>query len=1135
MGDILKINFQDELENSYKTYAKAVAIDRALPDIRDGFKPVQRRILYSMYKNGNTNDKPYRKSARIVGDVMGKYHPHGDCLDPSTKLFLASGEIKTIEEVYQEGKDVDIIAYDVKNKTFCIKKAHHFRIGQYTDKVYKISLNNQGEIRVTNNHPILLNNGNYRKAEDLEVKDRLSSVSLFFSQNKDFRPFLISSSVRKQLIQDLFDCPKGLVRHHKDFNFNNNDSSNIDIISRKDHAKIHKDYLTGLALGHLTLQDPKNREILREKNSNLIREYNQNAAWYKFIDILGYLDENYLGLTENNYNFIRPIERSGVYNAPKIETIYDKYAQGSKEPLNCVVNLYKNDFRPIKEKNIRCKEKIKSVNKTIKIQEKKKDNLSNIDVEKCINILGIIYEKQLSITKDSYNTVRNELIEKYFKKQYKYRKYLTYDEYLENKDQIMERFLNEYVYITDIEILEVNQRPMYDFTVDDLENMMIPVSINDNSISLVCVHNSSIYETMCNMSQDYTMNYPFIDGQGNFGSIDGDSPAAMRYTEARLNKTSLLALSSLNKDTVDFIPNFDGSLQEPEVLPNILPNLLLNGSSGIGVGIATNILPFNLKELLDASIKLIESPNCRDSTLFNIIKGPDFPTGAILDPKDINKVYETGRGSFDIYAKINKTKGNLVISEIPYTYSGNKLDLIQEIIKAVDSGKITEIVSIEDRSAKDIEIFLKCKTSSNLDQVITKLYKYTPLKSSVTLNFTGVLKDEIKEFNLREYLEIYVDFVKEIKSREWKFDLGKLLDRQEILHGLIYATENIELIIEIITRSKDRDSAKACMIEGKTKGIKFKTKTLENRASKLRLSEAQAEAILTMRLQSLIGLETLKLREELKDKVAKIKDLNKLLSSEANQNAEIIKILRELKKLDTGRKTEISEDIGKKVDKIIIQTEEKEVIDLVFLLDSLNYVKILDISNYNKLPDKDDYKKIDIKSNERLAIFDNFGDCYFIDFDKINLANFKNSKEPLENLINYDKKLKISIRLIIKEEDLFKEELLIITKKGFGKRLSGEVFKPSGKSKFKKLKASNLDNDDEIIFVQPLEGVEEVEIESDSRILRLKVEEISLQGKQARGNTLMNKKYLPLSYATTSKDEFRAKRVGRRGGAGSKK
>ena len=888
MRNILKINFQDELENSYKTYAKTVAIDRALPDIRDGLKPVQRRILYSMYKNGNTNDKPYRKSARIVGDVMGKYHPHGDCLDPSTKLFLASGEIKTIEEVYQEGKDVDIIAYDVKNKTFCIKKAHHFRIGQYTDKVYKISLNNQGEIRGTNNHPILLNNENYKKAEDLEIKDKL---------------------------------------------------------------------------------------------------------------------------------------------------------------LGRILNL--KDF-----------------------STKAIDNLQLTELE---------------------------------------------------------------VFITNIEILEVNQRPMYDFTVDDLENMMIPVSINDNSISLVCVHNSSIYETMCNMSQDYTMNYPFIDGQGNFGSIDGDSPAAMRYTEARLNKTSLLALSSLNKNTVDFIPNFDGSLQEPEVLPNILPNLLLNGSSGIGVGIATNILPFNLKELLDASIKLIESPNCRDSTLFNIIKGPDFPTGAILDPKDINKVYETGRGSFDIYAKINKTKGNLVISEIPYTYSGNKLDLIQEIIKAVDSGKITEIVSIEDRSAKDIEIFLKCKTSSNLDQVITKLYKYTPLKSSVTLNFTGVLKDEIKEFNLREYLEIYVDFIKEIKSREWKFDLGKLLDRQEILHGLIYATENIELIIEIITRSKDRDSAKACMIEGKTKGIKFKTKTLENRVSKLRLSEAQAEAILTMRLQSLIGLETLKLREELKDKVAKIKDLNKLLSSEDNQNAEIIKILRELKKLDTGRKTEISDAISKKVDKTIIQSEEKEVIDLVFLLDSLNYVKILDISNYNKLPDKDDYKKIDIKSNERLAIFDNFGDCYFIDFDKINLASFKNSKEPLENLINYDKKLKIFIRLIIKEEDLFKEELLIITKKGFGKRLSGEVFKPSGKSKFKKLKASNLDNDDEIIFVQPLEGVEEVEVESDSRILRLKVDEISLQGKQARGNILMNKKYLPLSYATTSKDEFRAKRVGHRGGAGSKK
>lgn len=882
--NIINVNCKDELKESYTAYAKAVAIDRALPDIRDGLKPVQRRILYSMYKNGNIKDKPYRKSARIVGDVMGKYHPHGDCLDASTEIFLANGEIKTIEEIYKSGEDVDIIAYDIENKNFCVKRAHHFRIGQHTNKIYKISFKNDdetfcGNIKVTPNHPILLENEDFRKSEDINFGDYLFSVSM-----------------------------------HR------------------------RDYLN----------------------------------------------------------------------------------QGLKKDI----------------------------------------------------------------------------------------------------------FKEESTYVCKIERFQVDKVPMYDFTVDDLENMMIPVAMNNDGIYFLCVHNSSIYEAMAKMSENYSMNIPLIDGQGNFGSVDGDKPAAMRYTEARLERTSMEFLKNLEKESVDFVPNFDNSLKEPEVLPVMLPNLLVNGSSGIGVGIATNIPSFNLKELLDASIKLVKNENVRDATLFKTVTGPDFPLGGVVDGKNLDKIYETGRGSFDIYGVIKKEKSRLVITEIPQTLSGNKEGLIEDIIKKVDSGKIPEITGIEDQSGRDIRIVLNLRRGSSADSVIAKLYKNTLLKSNFSVNLTGVYKDKIKEFNLREYLEIYVEFIKEIKRNALAYDLKKLETRSVEVEGLIYALENIKLIVEIITGADKVSNVRDCLSKGDVTGIKFETKGFKEKAKKIRLKDLQIDIILRTRLSALVGMEKTKLLEESKKLKEDIQNIKEELSDNEIFNKNLIETLREYKKLYGKDRKTVVKDVDENEFK-----EEEEITTYYALIDDLGYLKKVDSMSFARISD-DTLKSfstiLEIDSDDRLAVFTRDGSLFYIEMDGLPKSTMSDRGEPLENFLeNLNHK---DVLYITKEKSLYSEELLFVTKNGFGKFVDCEDYKPTGTAKYKKVKGSNIEKDDYILNIFKKEDVGDIEVETENRILRFKADEIPYQGKAARGVYLFNKKYLPLKAVRIS--DFKEDTLSKRARAG---
>jgi len=380
---------------------------------------------------------------------------------------------------------------------------------------------------------------------------------------------------------------------------------------------------------------------------------------------------------------------------------------------------------------------------------------------------------------------------------------------------------------------------------------------------------SAVYESMVRMAQDFSMRYPLVRGQGNFGSMDGDSAAAMRYTEAKLSSISEEMLFDIDKDTVDFIPNYDGSHKEPRVLPAKLPNLLLNGTMGIAVGMATNIPPHNLKELAAAIDHLITNPEATVEDLTKFVKGPDFPTGGIIfDKKAILEAYATGKGGIVLRGKadIEEQKGGafqIIVSEIPYQV--NKADLVEKIADLVKDKKIEGIKALRDESDKDgVRIVMELKRDSYPKKILNSLYKHTSLQTTFHLNMLALVDGiQPKVLTLKMILEEYIKHREEIVRRRTLFDLNKAKDRAHILEGLMIALKNIDEVIKTIKASKDKEVAKG------------------NLMKKFKLSERQAVAILEMRLQNLANLERLKIEQELKEKLALIKELEAILKSVA--------------------------------------------------------------------------------------------------------------------------------------------------------------------------------------------------------------------------------------------------------------
>ena len=618
-----------------------------------------------------------------------------------------------------------------------------------------------------------------------------------------------------------------------------------------------------------------------------------------------------------------------------------------------------------------------------------------------------------------------------------------------------------------------------------------------NAVGAVMGHyhphgDSAIYESMVRMAQDFTYRHTLVDGHGNFGSIDGDGAAASRYTEARLAKISMELLRDLNKDTVDFSENYDGQRKEPVVLPSRFPNILVNGNMGIAVGMATNIPPHNLGEVIDGCVAYIDNPDITVTELMQYIKGPDFPTaGVILGNGGIKRAYESGRGAITIrgMATVEEThnKHRIVITELPYQV--NKKALIQRIGELVRDKVIDGISNLSDESALEgIKIVIDVKKEANANVVLNNLYKHTQLQTSYGINFLMLVDGSPRTLGLREIIEKYIDHQKHVIYRRCQFDLKRYKDRLHILDGLKIALDNIDRVIKIIRESADDDEAKAGLM------------------SNFALSEVQSQAILDMRLKRLTGLEKSKIEEEIAELEKLVKELEEILASE-EKILEVIKTeMLEIKdKYADERRTHIyMTSIDYIEDESLIPVE-----NVVITLTNKGYIKRLPADTYKTqnrggmgvkgmATNEEDFVEhlINATSHDYILMFTNMGKVYRIKGYEIPEYSRQSKGLPIINLLSLDKDEKVTSLLKISNDDEYKC-LVFATKNGLIKRTDISEFdsiRTNGK------KFITLKDNDELVSVKKTTGNDEILMaSSNGRMVRFNESAVRIMGRSASG------------------------------------
>lgn len=614
---------------------------------------------------------------------------------------------------------------------------------------------------------------------------------------------------------------------------------------------------------------------------------------------------------------------------------------------------------------------------------------------------------------------------------------------------------------------------------------------------------SSIYEALVVMSQEFKKGLPLVDGHGNFGSIEGDGAAAMRYTEARLQKITQEAyLADLDKDVVDFVPNFDETEKEPEVLPVKVPNILINGAEGIAVGMATSIPPHNFGEVIEGVKAYMKNPDINTEQMMEYIKGPDFPTGGIVTNKDdLLAIYSTGAGKIKIRGKveIEKVKGGkerLVITEIPYTMIGANIGkFLNDVYGLVESKATNDIVDISNQSSKEgIRIVLELKKGADAENLCNLLYKKTKLEDTFGVNMLAVADGKPETMGVVPMIRHHVNFQYEIATRKYKTLLAKEMDKREVQEGLIKACDVIDLIIEILRGSKNIKEAKACLVEGKTEGIKFKSKQSEKDAANLHFTEKQASAILEMRLYKLIGLEIEALLKDHEETVKNIAKYEDILSNRSVMAKVIIKELDAFKKeYATERKTVIDN-----VAAAVVEEKKIEEQDVVFLMDRFGYGRCVDEAAYERNKEAADAENkyvIPCKNTDRLCVFTNHGQLHMVKIMDVPFGKFRDKGQPIDNLSNYDSSQEELVYLM-NLESLKEKKVLFGTKQGMLKVVDGSEFDVSKRT----TAATKLGEGDEVLAVHALEDGDTMVMQSEKDyFLRIDTAEIPQKKKGAIG------------------------------------
>ena len=614
---------------------------------------------------------------------------------------------------------------------------------------------------------------------------------------------------------------------------------------------------------------------------------------------------------------------------------------------------------------------------------------------------------------------------------------------------------------------------------------------------------SSIYDSLVVMAQDFKKALPLVDGHGNFGTIEGDSAAAMRYTEAKLQKiTEEALLADLDKNVVDFVPNFDETEKEPSVLPAMIPNFLINGSEGIAVGMATSTPTHNAAEVIDAEIALLEDPEASVRDLMRYVKGPDFPTGGIvINKEELRAIYETGQGKIRLRGRVETEKGksghlNLVVTEIPYTMIGTGIAKFLQDVAALYENKVTnDIVDISNQSSKEgIRIVIELKKDTDVENFKALLYKKTKLEDTFGVNMLAIKDGRPETLSLKQILQADIDFAFTVTRRKYETMLAKEQEKREIQEGLIKACNVIDLIIEIIRGSDSSQQAKKCLVEGITDGIRFKTRESAVMAAQLAFTPRQADAILELRLRKLVGLEINALLKEHEETVANIYRYEDILEQRSSMTRVIREELSRFKKgLSSPRKTEITQ--GEEL--VYVKPEEEET-KVMFVMDRFGYAKTIDLAAYERNKDTVDteFKVHFVCSNlGRVCVFTDTGMMHTVKVSDLPIAKLKEKGRPIDNVCKFDS-AKENVIYITNQSELNLYRLVFVTAQGYVKIVSGGEFDVTRLT----IQATRLDEDDRLVMAGAITDQQNIVLRTqEGFFLKYSLEEIPEQKKTARG------------------------------------
>ena len=614
---------------------------------------------------------------------------------------------------------------------------------------------------------------------------------------------------------------------------------------------------------------------------------------------------------------------------------------------------------------------------------------------------------------------------------------------------------------------------------------------------------SSIYEALVVMAQEFKKGQILVDGHGNFGSIEGDGAAAMRYTEARLTKfTQEVCLADLDKNVIDFGPNFDETEKEPLVLPVRVPNLLVNGAEGIAVGMATSIPTHNLGEVIDAVKAYMKNDAISTKQLMKYIKGPDFPTGGIVVNKDdLLNIYETGQGKIKIRGKVEVEdlkggKKQLVISEIPYTMIGTGISkFLNDVANLVETKKTTDIVDISNQSSKEgIRIVLELKKGADVENLKNMLYKKTRLEDTFGVNMLAVADGRPETLGLKKIIEHHVDFQFELATRKYQTLLTKEKEKSEVQEGLIKACDVIDLIIEILRGSKSVKDARACLVHGITDNIRFKSNISKKMAALLRFTERQATAILEMRLYRLIGLEIEALRAEHEQTLKNIARYEDILNNYDSMAGVIMEELDAFKK-EYGRKRRT---VIENAEEAVFEEKKIEEQEVVFLMDRFGYAKTVDISVYERnkeAADSENKYVVHCMNTGRLCIFTDTGKMHQVKVPDVPHGRFRDKGTPIDNISNYSTSEE-QIIMVCDAEQMRFAYLMFATAQGMIKKVEGTEFQVTKRT----IAATKLQDGDSLIAVKVVNDLQNAVLRTkNGYFLKFPAADIPVKKKAAVG------------------------------------